>query len=388
MSVIGIVCEYNAFHNGHKYLIDSVKNENDIVVAVMSGNFVQRAEPAIFPKETRVKSALMNGVDIVIELPFLYATASAEIFARSAVTLLDSIGCDKIAFGAENEDAEKLSEAAKVLGSGEFDNKIKKYLDRGVSYSTARQSAFDEYNISFDISSPNNILALEYLKAINAIGSKIVPVAVKREGAGYNDKTAVGDFASATHIREMIYENESFEKYVPSNTVPIYSEALKSGAFVSLDKYNLASLALLRERLSYDLSDTANIAEGLENRIKSAVKESLSLSEIYDTVKTKRYAHSRIRRAVLSVCFGIKTSDLLLPVPYIRLLGFNENITDKLGALSKNSKLPFVTTYKDIRNLENARRIFELENKSTDFYNLILQNSKKCSSEMTLSPIK
>lgn len=386
MSVIGIVCEYNPFHKGHKYLIDSVKTENDTVVAVMSGNFVQRAEPALFPKETRVKAALRNGVDIVIELPFVYAVASAEIFADSAVTLLDAMGCDKIAFGAENDNLTALSEAANVLASYDFDKKVKAHLEKGVSYSAARQLAFNEYDMICDISSPNNILALEYLKAVKKLSSKIVPVAVKREGAGYNDMNADGDFASATYIRECFLSNKTYEKYIPSNCAELYGNS----DYFSPEKYNLAALTLLRSRLNDDLSNTANMAEGLQNRIKTAVKECVTLNEVYDTVKTKRFAHSRIRRAAISAMFDIKKSDIKIPVPYCRLLGFNEIANGVLGALAVNCKLPFAASYKNIRNLNsaNASRIFELEDKSTDFYNLILQNSLRCSAEMTYTPIK
>lgn len=386
MPIIGIVCEYNPFHNGHKHLIDSVKKENDVVVAVMSGNFVQRAEPAIFPKEERVKSALMNGVDIVIELPFVYATATAEIFAHSAVTILDSVGCDKIAFGAENDNASMLMKSAEILSSDEFYKKTKKYLDNGISYSSARQSAFDEYDLDFDISSPNNILALEYLKAIKKLNSNIKAVPIKRLGAGYNEKSAEDNFASATYLRELIFSKQSYDKFVPSNVKDIYEQSNK----IDLTKYDIAITSLLRSRMTENLSDVANMAEGLENRIKSAVNENINLKSIYDTAKTKRYAYSRIRRAVLSTAFMINESDIKIPVPYCRLLGFNEKSSEKLGVLSKKSKLPFVVSYKDIvkLNSKNAERIFELENKSTNFYNLILQNPQKCSAEMTFSPIK
>lgn len=166
MSVIGIVCELNPFHNGHKYLIDSVKQNGDTVVCVMSGNFVQRGEPAIFPKESRVKSALLNGADVVLELPFVYATASAEIFAYNAVKILNSFGCDKIAFGTENATIEKLNRIVDIISNENFDYELKKHLDSGESYPTARQNALNFFADDCDISLPNNILAVEYLKAI------------------------------------------------------------------------------------------------------------------------------------------------------------------------------------------------------------------------------
>ena len=173
MSVIGIVCEFNPFHNGHKYLIDSVKQQGDIVVCVMSGNFVQRAEPAIFPKDVRVKAAILNGADIVLELPFIYATASAEFFAYNAVKILDSFGCDKLAFGTENASIEQLNGIVDILNDSCFNEKIKEYLQSGESYASARQSALNSYGNDFHIDMPNNILAIEYIKAIRKLNSNI-----------------------------------------------------------------------------------------------------------------------------------------------------------------------------------------------------------------------
>ena len=389
MSVIGIVCEFNPFHNGHKYLIDSVKGDNDIVVCVMSGNFVQRGEPALFPKEIRVKAALMNGADIVLELPFLYATASAEIFASNAIKILNSFGCDKIAFGTENATLIQLENAVDVLRSDNFDNKIKKYLEDGVSYPKARQMAYEEYDCNCDISSPNNILAIEYISAIKKNDYKITPVIVNRKGADYNDNFAVGDFASATHIRNLINEDSDFANFVPDSAYQIYKKALEEGEYFNSEKFNITALSILRSKDAIN-SETANMAEGLENRITAAVKTSLTLNEIYDNVKTKRFTHSRIRRAVLSSIMNVSDNNLKISVPYCRLLGFNTQVSDTLGSLVKKCSLPFVVNYSDILNLDtyNASRVFELENKSTDLYNLALQKTGVCSTEMTYSPVK
>lgn len=390
MSVIGIVCEFNPFHNGHKYLIDSVKTENDIVVAVMSGNFVQRGEPAIFPKETRVKAALLSGIDIVLELPFVYATASAEYFAFNAVKILSDFGCDKIVFGTENSSVKSLYKAVDVLMQDDFNNEVKKHYNAGVSFPIARQMAFDKFNINCDISTPNNILAVEYIKAISRLNAKIEPITVNRKGAGYNDTNAIEEFASATHIRQLIYNNESFEKYIPDYLLDLYNEDIKNGRYVSTDKFDLAAFSILRSKLGDDLTDVANMSEGLDNRIKSAIKNNTQLSKLYDEIKTKRYTHTRIKRAVLSTILDVKSTDLEIAPPYCRVLGFNTKVSSKMGELAKNSKLPFVAVYSDIVNLalENANRVFELENKSTDFYNLILHNSESCSTEMKFAPIK
>lgn len=389
MSVIGIVCEFNPFHNGHKYLIDAVKNDGDIVVCVMSGNFVQRGEPALFPKEYRVKSALMNGADIVLELPFVYATASAEIFASSAVKILTSFGCDKIVFGTENTTLVQLENAVDILLSDDFDNKIKKHLENGVSYPIARQMAFNEYDCDCNISSPNNILAIEYLRAIRKNNYKIAPVIVNRRGADYNDDFAVDEYASATYIRNLVNENKDFKGYVPDNAYGIYQNALENCEYLNLEKFNISALSILRSKNSIS-HQIANMAEGLENRIASAIKISANLNEIYEKVKTKRFTHSRIRRAVLSSIMNVTNDDLKISVPYCRLLGFNTNIAKILGNLAKNCKLPFVVNCSDIVNINSteASRVFELENKSSDLYNLSLQKTGNCSTEMTYSVIK
>lgn len=390
MSIIGVVCEFNPFHNGHKHLIDSVKKENDIVVAVMSGNFVQRGEPAIFPKDLRTRVALENGVDIVLELPFLYATASAEVFAFNAVKILSSFGCDKIAFGAENPDFDKLNLAVEILCSDAFDEKIKTYLTEGISYPTARQKAFDCYNLDFDISTPNNILAIEYLKAIKKQNANIEPMIVNRIGAGYNENCAINNIASATHIRNLIYDKKKFENYVPNNSINLYREYLENSIFVSFEKYNLSAITLLRSKLDRNLSSIANMSEGIENRIVAEIKTNLNLNDIFDNVKTKRFTHSRIRRALVATMFDVEKKHIEIEAPYCRLLGFNKNKSTQMGELAKNSKLPFIVNYSDIQQLndENINTVFSFEDKSTDFYNLILEKSFKCGTEKTRTPIK
>ncbi len=390
MSVIGIVCEFNPFHNGHKYLIDSVKGDNDIVVAVMSGNFVQRGEPAIFSKEIRTKAALLSGVDIVLELPFVYATASAEYFAFNAVKILLDFGCEKIAFGTENADVSSLTRAVDIITKEDFDKEVQSFYTGGISFPAARQMAFDKYKVDCDISTPNNILAIEYIKAICKLNSNIEVVTVNRKGAGYNDNFAVGEFASATHIRDLIRKKESFESFIPENLFSLYSAAIENGKCLSAYKFELSALSVLRSKLNDDFSDIANISEGLDNRIKSAINNHNSLEDLYNEIKTKRYTYTRIKRAILSVLFDVKSNDLEVLTPYCRILGFNTKTSDIMGRLARNSKIPFVASYSDIVKLQNpeADRVFELENNSTDLYNLALNNSGLCSKEKTFSPIK
>ncbi len=390
MSLIGIVCEFNPFHNGHKYLIDSVKEENDTVVCVMSGNFVQRCEPAVFPKEVRVSCALKNGADIVLELPFVYSCASAEIFCENAVKILCDFGCDKIVFGTENGNLTQLKNTAEILLSEKFEKIFSEYRNKGLSYPNAREKALDFCGASFELSSPNDILAVEYIKAIIKNGYKIQPIAVKRKGVEYHSLNANGEFASATLIRKLIYENCDYTSYIDQKSAQVYREAVKNGEIVNREKYENAMMTLLRNNVNKIDSDFANMTEGLENRIKEAIINGTSLDEIYALAKTKRYTHSRIRRAVMSVAFGIKKKDVSKSVAYIRLLGFNESACEVLGKCAKNCNLPFVVSYSDVKKTdnENAVKTFESESAMSDFYALILEKTKKCSLERTYFPVK
>ena len=390
MSIIGIVCEFNPFHCGHKHLIDTVKKDGDTLVCVMSGNFVQRGEPAIFPKEIRVAAALKNGADIVLELPFIYATASAEFFCENAVRILENFGCDTLAFGSECGDISTLKKAAEIIANPDFDGKIKSYLEKGVSYPTAREMAVRNFSDGTCISLPNDILAVEYIKAINKNGYKIKPVTVKREGAGYNSLDDKESFASATLLRKMICESNDISRFIPENTRDIYKRAADDGRVIDKNKYELAALSLLRSKIDCIDDNTAYMSEGLENRVKSAISTETTLDGIFDAAKTKRYTHSRIRRAVLASALGITKDIIKIKAPYIRLLGFNTNASEALGKCVKNAKLPFIASYSDIAALkdENAACVFKKECEATDIFSLSLSKIEPCGAEMRYMPQK
>ena len=300
MSVIGIVCEFNPFHNGHKYLIDSVKNQGDIVVCVMSGNFVQRAEPSIFPKETRVKAALLNGADIVLELPFVYATASAEIFAYNAVRILDSFGCDKLAFGTENATVEQLNTIVDVLNEDYFDEKIKDYLQSGESYPSARQSALNSYGKKFDVNSPNNILAIEYIKAIISSGSNLKIHTVKRVNNNYSDEDmSSGTIQSATAIRKSIEQKDiSALEFTPNITKNIILDAISSGDFpCDNERISPAVISSLRLNSPANFESIHDTSGGLYNRLARLSLKTDSITSLTALAQTKKYTTARIRRA-------------------------------------------------------------------------------------------
>ncbi len=390
MSIIGIVCEFNPFHCGHKHLIDSVKKDGDTLVCVMSGSFVQRGEPAIFPKDIRVEAALKNGADIVLELPFIYATASAEFFCENAVRILDGFGCDTLAFGSECGDIGTLKKAAEIIANPDFDEKIKQYIEKGVSYPTARETAVRDFSDGTCISLPNDILAVEYIKAINKNGYKIKPVTVKREGAGYNSLDDNESFASATLLRKMICEKDDISRFIPENTWEIYRPAADDGRVIDKNKYELAALSLLRSKKDCIDEKTAYMSEGLENRIKAAISTETTLDGIFDAAKTKRYTHSRIRRAVLASAFGITKDIISIKAPYVRLLGFNTNASEALGKCVKKAKLPFIASYSDVAALKDeiADCVFKKECEATDIFSLSLSKSEPCGAEMRYMPQK
>lgn len=389
MSVIGIVCEYNPFHNGHKYLIDSVKKDGDTVVCVMSGNFVQRSEPAILEKRLRAKAALMCGADLVIELPLAFSVSGAQTFARGAVKLLDSLGVvDTIAFGTECGVTETLRSAAEAMENEQVHNEIHHLLKTGVTYAAARESAVRSVftdELADILKTPNNILAVEYISALMALKSKIKPVAVMRSGIQHDAEFSNGNFASASCLRERIKSGEEILKYMPASSFSVLEEAINCGLAPSdYRKLDIAVLSFLRKATAESLKYTPDVSEGIENRIISAARTASTLSEVFDNAKTKRYTHSRIRRIVLCAFLGIKKSDIAVGLPYIRVLGFSEKGKTLLHSARKLSSLPVVMRAGDINQLsETAKRCFSLECTATDIYNLTLPKIRPCGTEMT-----
>lgn len=341
---IGIICEFNPFHAGHKYLIDSVKKENCGIISCMSGNFVQRGEFAVYDKFKRAKAALENGADLVIELPCEQATLSAEGFAKSACSLLESTGItDKIAFGAETDDAERLIETANMLQRDDIREKILFEMKSGVSYPAARREATGSEILDY----PNNILGVEYIKATS------LPVEViKRIGKGH-DTDDINYSASA--IRKTLDENE----------------------ISSLYNCEKAVLYKLRNMNRDDFARIADVTEGLENRIYEAAREAQSLDMLYDLIKSKRYTLSRIKRIVLRSFLSIEGSST--DAPYIRILGFNEKGREMLGEMKKKAQKPIVSRIGDCES--SVLSCFERECKYTDIYNLGYKKPLPCGTE-------
>ena len=385
----GIVAEFNPFHNGHKYLVDSLKqNENDTVTAVMSGNFVQRGEPAVLDVNLRTKIALMSGVDLVLSLPFPYCSATAEKFALSGVTVLDSLNClDSLGFGSESNDKETLLECAKNLRTLDFNLLVSKLVESGVSFPTAREQAvkelFGEKEAEL-LQKSNDILGVEYAKALLELKSSLDITTVKRTGASHDSKEGTENIRSASLIRTFIDDLDEVKNFVPNESFEILKEATENKKIIDYGKYELSLLFKLRTMSLEELSKLPDVNEGLEYRIFEAVRNSTSYSELLEKIKTKRYTLSRIRRILLFAYLGVTKELLETPVPYIRVLGFNEKGAKLLKECKEKAKLPIVTRPKDLKNLdENGKNIFNLECKARDVYSLCLQSPDICGKEMT-----
>lgn len=344
----GIICEFNPFHKGHKYLIDTVKQDNDAVVCVMSGNIVQRGEFAVYDKFTRARTALENGADLIIDLPCAYSAMSAEGFAKYAVQILEATGIvDEIAFGAECDDVELLKKTACEIE--EKKDEITLEMKKGISYPAARRNVLKSDILDY----PNNILAVEYIRH-TALDCR----AVKRIGKGHDTDD---ENYSASAIRSTLDKRE----------------------ICTMKSCERAVLAKLRTMTAEDFLQIDDVNEGLENRIIEAVKTAENLEMLYDAIKTKRYTHSRIRRIILKSYLSI-TKDFSVDVPYIRIIGFNEKGRELLSQMKKKAALPIISKYSDIKSLdEKGQRLFELECRCTDLYNLGFAIPKPCGLEQS-----
>ncbi len=385
MKVLGIVSEYNPFHNGHKFHIEQSKKISgcDFVIAVMSGNFVQRGEPAIFDKWTRTKAALNNGVDMVIEIPTYFSTSSAEFFSECAVRILENTGIvNMISFGSESGHIEYIEKTANILYNEpqNFKYAIKKELSKGLPFPTARGNALEQIaNIPKEIlENPNNILGIEYLKTLKKINSKITPVTIKREKAHYNSKNIESTIASATAIREYIKNNNINTAFsaVPKNCIDIYSEALNCKK-APIFKNNLSHFLNYKLRTSNEeyLKNILDVTEGLENRILKSLYEYYDFEEICDYIKSKRYTYTKIQRAILHIILDIQKNDFSQFIEngfsqYIRVLGFKKDSSIILSELTKKSKIPVITNTKNIYSQldEIGIKMFEKEIQFTDIY--------------------
>ena len=427
MKVLGIVAEYNPFHNGHMYHIEQSKKLTgcDYVVCVMSGNFIQRGEPAIINKFARTEISLNSGVDLVVELPVPFSMSSAEYFAYGAVKLLDSLGIvDCISFGSEHGEVNELLSIAKLLCEEpeEFRQYLATELKAGLSFPAARQNAIEQYfsdkslqgNIHELLSSSNNILGVEYLKALIRLNSKIKPYTVKRVSNTYNEEHLTGSISSATAIRRSImscdssiastnsvkpraskvtvacsqYTNKDhassqYASAVPKIACQVLEREFAAGRGpVSKEDFELIILSMLRSMNTQLIAKLPGISEGLEYRLKSAALEAGSINELLDLASTKRYTRTRLQRTIMSLLTGLTQQDLQEFMTYggpqyARILGFNNNGKELLSKAKRNSCIPIITKTKDALRTCNPllKKMLEIENVATNNYVLAYKDS-------------
>jgi len=389
--VLGIIAEYNPFHNGHLYHINESKKavNADYTVALISGNFVQRGDTSLIDKWAKTEMALQNGVDLVIELPLIYSISSAENFAEGSIKIFNSLKLvNYISFGSELCDVNTLNEFANVLfyEPKEYVSLLNHELGKGLSYPKARENALliylnDIRKYANILSSPNNILAIEYLKALKKFKSPITPVSINRKKVDYNSTEIVDGFASATAIRNIVNTGDvwSLRQAMPKSSFDIMYDSLKLGKSVAnISKFEREIIYNLRKMTIEEIADLPDVSEGLEHAIKNAANSCNNIEELLSLIKSKRYTTTRLKRILLYCLLGITKKDMLnsrkLNSPYIRVLGFNEKGKDLLtGCIHANPKLEVVTSvkkYLDTSNNKVLKGLLEKDIFATNVYTL------------------
>lgn len=361
--VLGIVAEYNPFHNGHLYHLEKSKQDtnSNYTVAIMSGNFTQRGSTSLVDKWSKAEAAINSGIDLVLELPVLYATSSAENFAEGAIKILNSLNVvDYISFGAETDDIEILDKCADVLfhEPKKYKTLLTHELSKGVSFPKARENALMMYlnnirKFANVLSSPNNILAIEYLKAMKKLKSNLQPYSIQRYEVGYNDLTYTKNTASSTAIRNMI-KNDGFTALsglMPSSSYAILMKNIKCGHIIpDISVFEKQIIYALRKMTTSEIADLPDVSEGLEFAIKNAANSCNTFAEFMNIIKSKRYTSTRIQRILVYALLGITKKDIALSKrvqPYIRVLGLNKRGKFLISEIAKaNPKLEIITSVK------------------------------------------
>lgn len=403
--VLGIIAEYNPFHNGHLYHLKESKKATgaEYTVAIISGNFTQRGSTSIIDKWKKTEMALQNGVDLIIELPVLYSISSSENFAEGSIKILNSLGIiDFLSFGSETSDIKILNNFANILYDEpkEYKKILSNYLDTGLSFPKARENALLEYiknsedvNTNFDnyknlLSSPNNILGIEYLKALKKYKSSIKPVCIKRSIADYNssDISINTSIASATAIRELI-KNKNFntiKTVIPEKSYSILADCINSGCIIpDLNCFEKEIIYVLRKMSIKEIANLPDVSEGLEFLIKKAVNSCNTLTELLNTIKSKRYTITRLQRILLYALLDISKKDMKLSKevdsPYIRVLGFNDNGKKLISKImDKNPNQPLITSVKKFVDNNSNTSLQTMLNKdifATNVYSLGFENN-------------
>lgn len=386
MKIVGLITEYNPFHNGHQYHIEKAKEVTgaDAAIVIMSGNFVQRGAPAIMPKHLRAGAALLSGADLVIELPVGYATASAEIFAFGAVAMLHQLGCvDTLCFGSECGDIDALQKLAQILVEEpeEYKDFLQQYLKIGLSFPCARQKAIEscypEERFSHLLEEPNNILGIEYLKALHVLKSPMKPHTITRTDAGYHSLELNTEFSSASAIRNTIEYTDDIsliKDYVPEICFKALYDNYKKRYPIVLNDFSLLMKYRLLNETATSLQAFEDISESLANKIYNRRNEFVSCEQFCDLLKTKDLTYSRICRALLHVMLGIKKEIYNKHMPgYSRVLGFRKENAAIMAHIKQHSSIPLITKLGQMESSEDIiMKMFETDIFASDLYESVV----------------
>ena len=374
MQICGIVCEYNPFHLGHAYHISETRRHGaDAIVCVMSGDFVQRGEPALLSKHYRAEMALRGGADLVLELPTPWAVSSAERFASGAISLLCALNVvNMLSFGCEDKTLYTLKQAAEILSNPSFYPDVKERMKTGESFAAARDFVLSERapDCAFSLRSPNNILAVEYLRALP---DSVKPIGITRSGAAHDASDLDDDMISASAIRHLVLQGdlERTKRYLPPSSFFILRRAIADGAApASLSGHDRMILSQLKRMSREDLRAISDVEEGLDARLHRAIVDATSVEDILNQTKTKRYAHARLRRILLCAFLGITREDRLGAPRYARVLGLNDTGRTVLALARKKSNIPIITKPAAAKKLDIAAD-FEQEVLRHELYSLL-----------------
>ena len=366
LEIIGIVCEYNPFHNGHIHHIQEIKKKypDSLIILALNGYFLERGEISILSKDDKTRIALENNVDLVIEIPVLYGSQSADNFAYAAVYLLNKLKVNKIIFGSETNDISKIIKIAKESNSKAYAKEIKDLLETGLNYPTAlAKSLKTEFSFM-----PNDLLGISYVKAIMKINKKIIPETIQRTNS-YLDTTSDDDIISASNIRNKLKNKENIKKYLPKNA---YNRIIN----INYEMYfNLLKAIIIR---SDDLDTILDVDEGIENRIKEMIYKAKDVDDLVKKIKTRRYTYNKINRMLIHILLGIKKKDAKIPINYLRVIGLNINGRNYLKMIRKDLDISL--------NTDKNSKLYEYEMKAAFIYDII--TGQECTKkELSNKPI-
>lgn len=364
MNIIGVVAEYNPFHNGHKYQLDKIKEtfKDSLVIICTSSSFTQRGNISVLNKWEKTKIALENGADIVVELPYIYSTQSSDIFAEYALKILNELKINYLVFGSESNNLDDIITNAKIqLFNDNFDKKVKIYMDSGINYPTALNNALKDLNGS-TINKPNDLLALSYIKEILKNNYNIKPYNIKRTN-DFHDITSNEKIVSASNIRNKIYEGKDYKNQVPNNVYEILKNKQINNKYFEYIKYKIITDNNLNKYLDVD--------EGLSIRIKNVINKSNTINELIKNIKTKRYTYNKISRMLNHILcsFTVYEKDIINDLEYIRILGFSTKGKEYLNQIKKELKTPILNKY-DTKKYKTL----EIEKRVTNVYSLIFDD--------------